>query len=146
MKNATDQTLAINADYQQFIEELKARVIAARISAARAMNNDAILLNWDIGRGIVEKQKIHGWGDSVVEMVAADLRRAFPESKSFSPDNVWRMRQFYLAYATSEFLGQLSQKRFPMAWPAAHRQFWDRLFQNCVQAPSNRPPTPRASF
>ncbi len=107
MKNTTDTTLAISADYRQFIEELKARVIGARISAARAVMHDAILLYWDIGRGIVEKQKLHGWGDSVVEMVAADLRRAFPDMRGFSPDSVWRMRQFFSEYADPSFLEQL---------------------------------------
>ena len=106
MKNETDSTVMITPEYRRFIEDLKARVISARISAARAANRDLILLYWDIGRAIVEKQRLLGWGESVVEMVAADLRRAFPESRSFSADNVWRMRQFFLAYATAGFLGQ----------------------------------------
>ncbi|MDX2226697.1 MAG: PDDEXK nuclease domain-containing protein [Verrucomicrobiae bacterium] len=107
MKKTADTTLTISADYRQFIEELKARVISARISAARAVTHEAILLYWDIGRGIVEKQKTLGWGDSVVEMVAADLRRAFPDMRGFSPDSVWRMRQFFSDYADPSFLEQL---------------------------------------
>ncbi|MBM3298526.1 MAG: hypothetical protein FJY85_01060 [Deltaproteobacteria bacterium] len=59
------------AYYRRFIENLKARVTAARISAARHVNRDMILLYWDIGRAIVEKQKTHKWGDSVVEMTTA---------------------------------------------------------------------------
>ena len=106
MSNATDPTVIISPEYRRFIEDLKTRVASACISAARAVNRDLILLCWDIGRGIVEKQLVLGWGDAVVEMVAADLRRAFPASQSFSPDNLWRMRQFYLAYSTPEFLGQ----------------------------------------
>ena len=108
-KDASDAkptTLAISADYRQFIEELKARVIGARISAARSVSHEATLLYWDIGRGIIEKQQTHGWGDSVVEMVAADLRHAFPGSTSFSADNIWCMRQFFLAYSSTDFLGQ----------------------------------------
>ena len=66
-------------EYRQFIADLKARVTAARISAARAVNRDLILLYWDIGRGIVEKQRTLGWGEAVVEMVSADLQRAFPQ-------------------------------------------------------------------
>ncbi len=54
----------------------------------------------------MEKQKTHGWGDSVVEMVAADLRRAFPGTTGFSPANVWRMRQFYIVYSSDDFLAQ----------------------------------------
>ncbi len=102
----TEPSLIITPEYRQFIEELKDRVVSARISAARAITHEAILLYWDIGRGIVEKQQSDGWGDSVVEMVAADLRQAFPGSTSFSADNVWRMRQFFLAYSSSDFLGQ----------------------------------------
>jgi len=41
-----------------------------------------------------------------VEMVARDLQRSFAASKSFSPDNLWRMRQLYVAYSAPEFLGQ----------------------------------------
>jgi predicted nuclease of restriction endonuclease-like (RecB) superfamily len=106
MKSTTDSTVLATPEYRQFIEDLKARVTSTRLSASRAVNRNLILLYWDIGRGIVERQQTLGWGDAVVEMVAADLRRAFPASQSFSPDNLWRMRQFYLAYSISEFLGQ----------------------------------------
>lgn len=93
-------------EYRRFIEDLKTRVLSARVAAARHVNRDLILLYWDIGRAIVEKQKSLGWGDSVVERVAADLRRAFPQMRGFSPDSVWRMRQFYLEYADAAFLEQ----------------------------------------
>jgi hypothetical protein len=109
MKKSTDTTLTINADYRQFVETMKARVFGARTSAARAVTHDAILLYWDNGRGIVEKQNAHGWGDSVVEMVAADLRRAFPEMSGWSPANVWRMRQLHLVYSSDEFLAQVAR-------------------------------------
>jgi predicted nuclease of restriction endonuclease-like (RecB) superfamily len=110
MKNANDSTVMNSPEYRRFIEALKARVISARISAARAMNRDGILLYWDIGRGIVEKQHVLGWGDAVVEMVAADLRRAFPEMRGFSPSNVWRMRQLYLLHAQPDFLAQAARE------------------------------------
>ena len=63
------------------------------------MNRDLILLYWDIGRAIIEKQQALGWGESVVEMVSADLRREFPQITGFSPRNLWDMKRFYLAYA-----------------------------------------------
>ena len=49
MKKPTDITLAISANYRELIEELKARVVSARILAARAITQEAILLYWDIG-------------------------------------------------------------------------------------------------
>jgi hypothetical protein len=64
------------------------------------------MLYWDIGRGIVEKQQTAGWGEAVVERLAADLRAEFRDLRGFSADNVWRMRQFYADHSTSEFLEQ----------------------------------------
>jgi hypothetical protein len=62
MKKIADTEMLVTPEYRQFIEDLKARVTAARISAARAVNRDLILLYWDIGRAIVEKQRTLGWG------------------------------------------------------------------------------------
>jgi predicted nuclease of restriction endonuclease-like (RecB) superfamily len=111
MKN--DPAVLATPDYRRFIEDLKARVTAARISAARHVNRDMILLYWDIGKAIVEKQKTLGWGDSVVEVVAADLRRAFPGARGFSANNVWLMRQFFSEYSSAEFLEQAVQEILP---------------------------------
>ncbi|MFZ3207372.1 MAG: DUF1016 N-terminal domain-containing protein [Geobacteraceae bacterium] len=105
MKKSQEVSIA-SPEYRQFIEQLKARVLYARLSAARAVNRDVILLYWDIGRGIVEKQQTRGWGDSIVEMVSADLRQAFPGSFGFSPQNVWRMLQFFRTYTDNLFLSQ----------------------------------------
>ena len=106
MSKAKELSLA-SPEYRQFIEELKGRVLSARISAARAVNRDLILLYWDIGRAIVEKQQVLGWGDAVVEMIAADLRSAFPQITGFSPRNVWDMRRLYAIYTASEMLAQV---------------------------------------
>ena len=93
-------------DYLRFVADLKARIQSARISAARSVNRDLILLYWDIGRGIVDKQQTAGWGDAVVERLAADLHAAFPDMRGFSADNLWRMRQFFAEYSAAEFLEQ----------------------------------------
>ena len=93
-------------DYLRFVADLKARIQSARISAARSVNRDLILLYWDIGRGIVDKQQTAGWGDAVVERLAADLRAAFPDMRGFSVVNLWRMKQLYLDYTEPEFLSQ----------------------------------------
>jgi predicted nuclease of restriction endonuclease-like (RecB) superfamily len=55
-------------------------------------------LYWHIGRSIVERQKLQGWGKSVVERLARDIQAAFPGISGFSRNNIWRMRAFYMAY------------------------------------------------
>jgi predicted nuclease of restriction endonuclease-like (RecB) superfamily len=93
-------------EYTQFLGELKQRIALARLNAARAVNQNLILLYWDIGRGIVEKQTELGWGESVVELLSRDLQKAFPGLTGFSAANLWRMRQFYFAWVSPEFLAQ----------------------------------------
>ena len=111
-------------DYPAFLAGLKERILNARITAARAINHELVLLYWDIGRGIVEKQQTSGWGDGVVERLASDLRAEFPDMRGFSADNLWRMRQFFAEYCSPKFLEQAVQK-----CRIAPPSFWNRLFQ-----------------
>ena len=97
----------ITADYVRFIGDLKARVAEARLSAARAVNRELITLYWDIGKSIALQQKRLGWGKSVVEQIARDLRTAFPGAHGFSARNVWDMRRLYDEYTRPEILRQL---------------------------------------
>jgi predicted nuclease of restriction endonuclease-like (RecB) superfamily len=104
------QSVLTSQEYRDFIADLKSRIQSARISAARAMNSEAILLYWDIGQGIVERQRSLGWGESVVELVSADLRREFPQATGFSARSVWDMRRFYLFYTDAHFLDESARE------------------------------------
>lgn len=106
MKKSRDTSLALTTDYKQFVIDLKSRIASARLSAGRHVNRELVLLYWDIGQRIVERQKTLGWGESVVELVAADLKHAFPDMQGFSPQNVWRMRQLFLDHSSDAFLSQ----------------------------------------
>ena len=112
MKKAK-QLSPVTPEYGPFIRELKERVASARLTAARAVNRELIMLYWDIGRAIVDKQQTLGWGESVVEMVAADLKAAFPGTTGFSPQNVWRMLQFYQTHTDEPFLAQVVRELRP---------------------------------
>ena len=81
-------------DYATWLQHVKARIQSARIAVARAANRELILLYWDLGREIVEKQEAMGSGKSVVEMLAVDLGEAYPGVKGFSVNHLWLIRQF----------------------------------------------------
>jgi hypothetical protein len=70
----------------------------------KSASRETVLLYWDIGQGIAEKQAKAGWGEAVVEKLSRDLIRAFPGALGFSAQNLWRMRQFYLEHSSREFL------------------------------------------
>ena len=131
MKTIADTAMLTTPEYRQFIEDLKARVTAARISAARAVNRDLILLYWDIGRGIVEKQQTLGWGESVVEMVSADLQRAFPGIDRFFAAQSVGYETFLSAYTDeAQFGDRLSPNCQSRARKRAKLKFGDNLSPN----------------
>ncbi len=96
-------SVSFRSDYRIFLQSLKARILHARTAAIRAVNGELVLLYWDIGRGIVEKQQAAGWGESVVERLAADLRAAFPDMTGFSARNLRDMKRSWLAYSAPKF-------------------------------------------
>ncbi len=93
------KTAVSHPDYPAFLAALKERILHARTTAARAVNRELALLYWDIGRAIVEKQQLLGWGESVIDRLSADLQDAFPRTTGFSPRNLRDMKRFYLAYS-----------------------------------------------
>ena len=110
MRKTTEQEMAVSAvktgtgissvpaDYPSFIEELKIRIRAAQIKAVLSVNRELIMLYWSIGRDVFNKQKNDGWGSKIVDRLASDLHREFPDMEGFSRTNIYRMRAFYQAY------------------------------------------------
>ena len=96
-----------NKIYLNFLEDIKERVVSARIASARTINRSLLELYWDIGKMIVEKQKEEGWGKSVIERLSQDLQKEYPGKAGFSSRNLWDMKRFYEQYADNEFLRQL---------------------------------------
>jgi predicted nuclease of restriction endonuclease-like (RecB) superfamily len=103
----SNHTLYVDKEYKELIKHLKAKIKAAQAQALTAVNKALIELYWDIGRSIIEKQDQEGWGKSVVEMLAKDLQSEFSGTLGFSVANLWRMRNFYLAYKDNEKLARL---------------------------------------
>ncbi|MBI3553584.1 MAG: DUF1016 domain-containing protein [Elusimicrobia bacterium] len=87
------------AGYGELLERIKSQVRTARIKLSYAANRGLITLYWNIGRSIVERQKVEKWGQSVVERLGRDLQKEFPGQKGLSPQNIWHMRGFYLAWS-----------------------------------------------
>ncbi len=101
-----------NREYIQLLNEIKTKVRSAQIKAATYVNKELIRLYWEIGKSIADKQKQSIWGDSIVDMLAKDLRKEFPNMKGFSRANLFGIRQWYLFYShmddkVQQLVGQL---------------------------------------
>lgn len=91
-------------NYDLFFSGLKERIRRAQVRAALAVNAEAILLYWDIGRDILERQANEGWGSKVVDRLSKDLKRDFPDMKGFSSRNLKYMRKFAQSYPDREIV------------------------------------------
>ncbi len=104
--------------YAQFLADLKRRIQAAQLRAALAVNREMVLLYWQIGRDILDRQERESWGAKVIDRLAADLKRSFPDMKGFSPRNLKYMRRFAEVWAEEQFVQQVAAQ---LPW-----------FHNCV--------------
>ena len=90
--------------YAAWLSELKQRIHTAQQRAALAVNRELVLLYWQIGRDILERQAREGWGAKVIDRLAHDLRTAFPDMHGFSPRNLKYMRAFAEAWPDADFV------------------------------------------
>lgn len=86
-------------DYGVLLESVKQRIRSAQTRAALSANAEMIMMYWDIGRMIQEKQDQEGWGSKVIPRMAIDLKNEFPEQKGFSERNLKRMIRFCREYS-----------------------------------------------
>jgi predicted nuclease of restriction endonuclease-like (RecB) superfamily len=92
------KTASSSGSYAELLVGIKNRVQAARVRAGLAANRELILLYWDIGRLVAERQDAEGWGASVIDRLSTDIRHDSPDLKGFSARNIRRMSLFDLSY------------------------------------------------
>lgn len=80
--------------YATFFAGLKERIARERIKAVLSANSAMVLMYWDIGRSILERQHKEGWGAKVIDRLSHDLKKTFPYMTGFSPRNLKYMRTF----------------------------------------------------
>jgi len=102
--------LTQNKEYTHLLESIKTRIRRAQYDALKAVNKEMIVLYWDIGKMIVERQQKEGWGKAVVETLAVDLQKEFPGVQGYSKDNLWRMRKFFIQYQDNQKLAPMVQE------------------------------------
>lgn len=88
--------------------EVGLHIRAARLRAALSVNRELILLYWQIGRAVLERQAREGWGAKVIERLGEDLRREFPDMRGLSRANLFYMRSFAEAYQVEKIVQQLA--------------------------------------
>lgn len=93
--------------YLEWLKNVKKRIRSVQQKVVLAANSELLTLYWQIGRDILDRQGMQGWGAKVVDRLAADLRREFPEMKGFSARNLKYMRLFAETWADDHFVQQV---------------------------------------
>ena len=99
--------VTLSQGYAEFLADLKERIRTARLKAALSANKELIILYWEIGRSILKRQRDEGWGSKVIDRLANDLRREFPDMKGFSARNLLFMRSFAEAFPDETIVKQI---------------------------------------
>lgn len=99
-----EQLPVVIGGYEDFLKELTQSIRHAQLRAGLAVNRELILLYWHIGYEILERQKTQGWGAKVIDKLALDLHRIFPDIKGLSARNLKYMRTFAETYPDQDFV------------------------------------------
>ncbi len=104
-QNVQQPATPLPTGYAELLDSLKSRIRQAQVRAALSVNRELVLLYWHIGRDILQRQIQEGWGARVIDRLAQDLGREFPEMKGVSPRNLKYMRALAEAW-TDEHIVQ----------------------------------------
>jgi len=106
-RRSTAVVLRKAAPATKAFDEVVDLIRQARQRALRSVNEELIELYWRIGEAISRRIARDGWGQATVAELSAHIQRQDPGVRGFSPQNLWRMRQFYEAYRDQPKLSSL---------------------------------------
>lgn len=87
--------------------EITQLIESAKQRAYQAVNTELVNLYWQVGEYISRKIEAAEWGEGVVDELARYLAQTQPGLRGFTQRNLFRMRQFYEAYANHEIVSPL---------------------------------------
>ncbi|MDR2008622.1 MAG: PDDEXK nuclease domain-containing protein [Alphaproteobacteria bacterium] len=106
MINNSALSISQNSNFTDIISIIE----KSRETTFRAINSELISMYWLIGQYISEKTISENWGKSVVVNISNTIQSHYVGIRGFSPQNLWRMVQFYETYANNEKLSTLSRE------------------------------------
>lgn len=91
---AASSLVELPTSYADVLQNVKTHIQNSRLKAVMSANAALILLYWQIGQTILNRQTQEGWGAKVIDRLSFDLKDAFPDMRGFSPRNLKYMRTF----------------------------------------------------
>ena len=101
------QPIIIDADYQQWLVDLKTRYRQAQIKAASRVNEELLRYYWQLGADIDARGDENRYGAKFYDMLSHDLMEMMPGVEGFTRKNLQNATRFYRFYSTDENQKQL---------------------------------------
>jgi predicted nuclease of restriction endonuclease-like (RecB) superfamily len=92
---------------QTAFDEVVSLIEQARKRAFQSANTHLIDLYWRVGEYVSFKIETDGWGQGTFKELSAHIQLRQPGIRGFSPQNIWRMRQFFETYRNESKLSTL---------------------------------------
>lgn len=80
----------------------------SRVNAIKAVNTELINLYWNVGAYINKQLANANWGEKTVDELADFIQKNYPELKGFSRRGLYRMKQFYETYASTQLVPSIT--------------------------------------
>ena len=93
---------------QQFDEVINI-ILQHQGRASRAVNEETLLMAWNVGGYVSHKLKSEEWGSKVVTQLSEYIRTKQPKLKGYSRSSIYNMVLFYEEYSSERFLSTASQ-------------------------------------
>ena len=98
--------------YPNLLDSVAGHVSTGHRRAVAAANQQLVRSYWAIGREILDRQGLQGWGAKVIDRLSADLKDRLPGATGFSPRNLRYMRTFASAWP-DQSIGQQAVAQLP---------------------------------
>ncbi len=95
--------IPLSPQLMQDFQQVYGMILSHRKRAAAAVDNEMLLMIWEVGGYVSLKLKSAAWGDGVVRQLSDYIRTQDPTSRGWSYRTIYKMVQLYEAYSRSEF-------------------------------------------
>ena len=119
-----------NRLYNELLELVQIKIRQAQQKAVFSINRELLILYWETGKLIAQRQQQEGWGSAIIPRLSRDINNLLPEIKGYSIRNIGRMIAFYREYPDADlFLPQpVAKNKQPSNLPQPEAKIESLIF------------------
>ena len=99
----------MHPELMQDFQQVYGMILSHRKRAAAAVDNEMLLMIWDVGGYVSQKLHSSAWGEGVVRQLSDYIRTKDPTSRGWSYRTLYKMVRLYETYSRKEFVELVSR-------------------------------------